>query len=161
MIWPRLLLVVSAPEFAAALSRDILLKVNLRCCDGQLLRDWLLRRPFASALPMQPMLVKQMADRNPLGVELTFCRKPSSEKGGTDGGLRFAVSFDDELDASLDAKLPGVLLVTRISDGQHIAKHFSERILVQMLLKDLASLPVEIGEVLSVLRPDQLLDRKN
>ena len=73
---------------------------------------------------------------------MTFRRKPNSEKGGVDGGLRFVVSDGDDGD--------GALLVSRISEGQYASKAFSEKRLVTRLLADIETLPSDVGRVSSV-----------
>ena len=79
---------------------DALLRVRLANFDRDATEDWLRRRPFAVVLPIQPMLLKPL--ETPLcGLELTFRRKPNSEKGGQDGGLRFALSSDEEKAAAI------------------------------------------------------------
>ena len=55
--------------------------------DKEALQGWIMRRPFAAVLPIQPMLVTPL-EPPPLGVSLLFRRKPSDEKGGTDGGSK-------------------------------------------------------------------------
>lgn len=135
---------------------DALLRVRVASIDKQEMQQWLMRRPFAAVLPIQPMLVVPL--KAPLcGVELTFRRKPSSEKGGQDGGLRFAISAGDEGESGGDGEGGsdgggdcGMLLVTRLSEGQYTSKSFSERLLLRRLVADLGSLPAECGEVLSV-----------
>ena len=102
---------------------------------------WLKTRGFQAVLPIQPMLIQPLTP--PLsGLELTFRRKPNSEKGGRDGGLRFTIAADDDE--------TGVLLVSRISEGQYTSKVFSERKLLRRVLDDLDKLPAECGTVSSV-----------
>eukprot|EP00966_Prymnesium_polylepis_P098522 2281443-Prymnesium_polylepis.1 len=114
------------------------------------MQDWLMHRPFASALPIQPMLVQPLSPQPPAGIKVTFRRKPTSENGGTDGGLRCTLSIADE-----DAAAGGVLLVTRISEGQTISKIFSEKMIVKRIVTDLAKLPEECGAVAAVLNMAQ------
>ena len=127
---------------------DALLRVRLANCDITATEEWLRRRPFAAVLPIQPMLVQPLAPPQ-CGLELTFRRKPNSEKGGQDGGLRFALSATDEGDEGGDGET-GVLLVTRIVEGQYTTKIFSEKKLLRRLISDLEMLPSECGSVLSV-----------
>ena len=86
------------------------------------------------------------------GVELTFRRKPNSEKGGQDGGLRFALSG-----AGADGGAGG-LLVSRISEGQYTAKIFSERKIIRRIVSDLDKLPASCGTVTAVLDFSSLQD---
>ena len=53
-----------------------------------------------------------------------------------------------------DSKSDGVLLVTRVSEGQTISKHFSERALVRKVVQDLDQLPAEAGSVTAVVHSD-------
>ena len=138
-------LALSLPSKIPASMGGALLAVRLDSCDRVATAAWLQRRSFAAALPIQPMLVMPLPQ--PLsGIELTFRRKPSSEKGGQDGGLRFVVS-DDE---SAEADGSSVLLVSRMSEGQYTTKAFSEQRLLRLLLDVLESLPPECGRVMSV-----------
>eukprot|EP00308_Calcidiscus_leptoporus_P023679 CAMPEP_0119379474 /NCGR_PEP_ID=MMETSP1334-20130426/52858_1 /TAXON_ID=127549 /ORGANISM="Calcidiscus leptoporus, Strain RCC1130" /LENGTH=151 /DNA_ID=CAMNT_0007398993 /DNA_START=11 /DNA_END=466 /DNA_ORIENTATION=+ len=115
---------------------DVLLQVRLSSVNSDALQDWLRRRPFAAVLPIQPMLVQALQPPQQ-GVDVTFRRKPSSEKGAQDGGIRIAIGHDS-------------LLVTRISEGQYTSKAFSERALCRSIVRDLESLPAECGEVLAL-----------
>lgn len=145
MLGPLLFVAPALLGFALPASppSDVLLRVRVASMDKQELATWLRRRGFAAVLPIQPMLIKPLEE--PLcGLELTFRRKPNSEKGGQDGGLRFALSEDAD-DASC-----GLLLVTRISEGQYCDKAFSEKLVLKKVVNDLANLPAECGEVLSV-----------
>ena len=126
------------PAAATFVPTGVLLKVNIANLDENEVVQWLMQRGWASVLPMQPMLWGPIEPSPPYGVELTFRRKPTDEKGGTDGGLRFVVEA-------------GTLLVTRISEGQAISKSFSERILVEKTVKDLERLPAAAGQVTAVL----------
>ena len=85
------------------------------------------------------------------GLELTFRRKPNSEKGGKDGGLRFAISETvDEESSAEDDEATGTLLATRISEGQYVEKRLSEKMILKKIVNDLDNLPAECGTVLSV-----------
>eukprot|EP00965_Chrysotila_dentata_P238266 6202391-Pleurochrysis_carterae.AAC.2 len=139
----------------ALLATDVLLSVKLRPCNMVAMRDWLMKRPFAAALPVQPMLVMPLSPSPPLGVALTFRRKPSVEKGLTEGGLRFALSPSSQAD-SQEAVVETTLLVSRISEGQAVPKGLSERILINFVTQELETLPEEVGSVVAVLRPDRL-----
>ncbi len=136
------------------LASDVLLQVTLSRLDPRAMQEWLCKRPYCAALPVQPMLW-QPVDGPPLGVELTFRRKPTDEKGGANGGLRFLISRRDDRPAGEadEARSAGALLVTRMSEGQYVAKAFSEQAIVSLLLRELGRLPPEVGEVAAVLRP--------
>ena len=110
--------------------------------------DWLMKRGWASVLPMQPMFWQPLSPAPPHGVLLNFRRKPTSDKDGIDGGMRFTVA------AGEDSESDGVLLVTRVSEGQTISKHFSERALVRKVVQDLDQLPAEAGNVTAVVHSD-------
>lgn len=121
-------------------ARDALLRVRVAGLQPDNMRSWIQRRSFAAVLPIQPMLIERTA----LGMDLTFRRKPNSEKGGVDGGLRFTV-------AAPESDGIGALLVSRISEGQYTAKAFSEQRICSKLLSDLEQLPQECGSVTSVI----------
>ena len=127
------------------LPSDVLLKVSIAALDEDAMEEWLLRRGWSSVLPMQPMLLEQIKPSPPRGMQLTFRRKPTDAKGGADGGLRFALSRDE-----------GILLVTRVSEGQSISKSFSERILVRKMVRELESLPEALGRVTAVVHDEML-----
>ena len=107
-------------------------------------------RSWAAVLPVQPMLVLPLDTSNggPPGISLTFRRKPTGEKPSTEGGLRFVVGAGESGEP--------VLMVTRQSEGQSVAKIFSERKLVRALCQDLERLPAEAGSVASVVHADLL-----
>ncbi len=121
---------------------DSLLQVRLSALHLDDMQSWLLRRSFASMLPMQPMLVLPLEPPQH-GIELTFRGTATSEKGGTDGGMRFTLAREEEEEE-------GVLLVSRISEGQYCSKQFSEKVICRALVKDLAELPEECGRVAAV-----------
>ena len=130
-------------------SLDVLMKVNLANMRPPALQSWILRRPFAAVLPMQPMLVLPL-EAPEHGVTLTFRRKPNSEKGGQDGGLRFSIA--SEQPGSDDASAGrGTLLVSRISEGQYTNKPFSERAITKCLKQDLLELPSDVAQVTAVI----------
>ena len=132
---------------AENLPSDVLLKASIAALDEDAMEEWLMRRGWSSVLLMQPMLLEKIKPSPPRGMMLTFRRKPTDAKGGTDGGLRFALSRDE-----------GILLVTRVSEGQSISKSFSERILVRKLVSELESLPEALGQVTAVVHEEMLGD---
>ena len=138
----------TAPRLCVPTPSDLLLKVNIAGLDEEAMVEWLMRRGWASVLPMQPMFWQPLSPAPPQGVLLNFRRKPTSEKDGIDGGMRFTVA------AGEDGERDGVLLVTRVSEGQTISKHFSERALVRKVVQDLAKLPADAGSVSAVLHSD-------
>ena len=143
---PLCALGLALPNGLPASMGDALLQVRLSNLDRPAMALWLRRRSFASVLPIQPMLIQPLTP--PLsGIELSFRRKPSSEKGGMDGGMRFSI-MDGE--GEEEEEKAGVLLVTRISEGQYTSKIFSERKLLRRLVDDLEKLPEDCGVVCSV-----------
>jgi len=126
-------------------SLDVLLQVRLKSPQPANLETWLMRRSFAAVLPMQPMLVLPL-EKPQHGVSITFRRKPSSEKGGQDGGIRIACAADSDDDGN-DM---GTMLLTRISEGQYTPKIFSERAICRSIINDLKGLPEDCGTVLGV-----------
>ena len=132
--------------FATSPATDVLLKARFANLAPTRLQAWLRARPFAAALPIQPMLVVpwELEHGRQAGVDLTFRRKPSSEKGGVDGGLRMSVQLEE-------SRGRGSLTVTRLTEGQYVDKRFSERKLCALLRRDLEGLPASCGTCVSVL----------
>ena len=135
---------------------DVLLRVGVANLDRAEFQQWLRARPFAAVLPIQPMLVVPL-DPPLVGVELTFRRKPNSEKGGTDGGIRFLLTANEE-SATTDGVADGQLLATRLVQGQYTDKIFSERMLLRRVIADLEKLPSSCGAVLSVVDSSRSVD---
>ncbi len=136
------------PRLCVPTPTDVLLKVNIAGLDEEVMVGWLMKRGWASVLPMQPMFWQPLSPAPPQGILLNFRRKPTSEQDGIDGGMRFTVASGE------DSKSDGVLLVTRVSEGQTISKHFSERALVRKVVQDLDQLPAEAGSVTAVVHSD-------
>lgn len=132
-----------APALLGGAALDVLLQVRVAHLRAEPLAAWLRHRPWAAVLPIQPMLVVPLPPPQH-GVTVTFRRKPTDAKGGQDGGLRVAAEGEG------DGGGAGVLLVTRISEGQYIEKRFSEKLLCRALVEWCGGLPAECGEVLSV-----------
>jgi len=127
------------------IASDVLLHVQLATLDAPALQAWLCTVPYSLALPVQPMVWLPVAGP-PLGVELSFRRKPSDEKGGIDGGVRFTISSSVEEGG-------GSLLLTRTSEGQYVAKVFSERAIVKLILSEMERMPADVATMAAVLRP--------
>jgi hypothetical protein len=80
--------------------------------------------PFAIILPVQPM---QYLPTLQGGVDVLFLRKKTPEKGSVDGGLHIEIFSNrhDEIE----------IFVTRNAQGQVVSKVFSEKLIVQALVK--------------------------
>jgi hypothetical protein len=87
--------------------------------------------PFAAVLPVQPLTYLPTTDG---GVEVTFLRKKTQEKGSIDGGIRFFIGKERD----------GIEIVAkRNSDGQTVSKMFSEKQVVQAYVKGISGEEVE------------------
>ncbi len=84
----------------------------------------------------------KMPDGN-LAVRVSFLRKPTAEKGGTDGGILFSSSLVSEEDCDEDGILENYkqsiqLSAWRITKGQTVSKYFSEKQIIQSFVKGLS-----------------------
>jgi hypothetical protein len=113
---------------------ETLLKIHCKSSPGLSLQDDVLPKvqkfvqsfPFAAVLPVQPLQYIPTVD----GVEVTFLRKKTKEKGSVDGGLRFFVLPDKDKEQG-DFEI----VVKRNSEGQTISKMFSEKMVVQAFVQ--------------------------
>lgn len=83
--------------------------------------------PFAVILPVQPM---QYLPTLQGGVDVLFMRKKTQQKGSVDGGLHIQITSDGKNEIEILAK--------RNSQGQVVSKMFSEKLIVQALVKAFA-----------------------
>ena len=123
----------------APLSDDVIMIVD---CSSILEKDkaidalrlYLHRFPFAVVLPVQPMSYLP----SETGVMVTFLRKKTQEKGSIDGGMIFDVVGDDD-DSTFESseRCRFQLIGKRNTDGQSVSKMFSEKLVVQTMLKRL------------------------
>lgn len=86
------------------------------------------------------MTVK-MPDGNP-AVRVSFLRKPTAEKGSTDGGILFSSSLVSEEDCDEDGIMGNYkqciqLTAWRIIKGQTVPKTFSEKQIITSFVKGL------------------------
>ena len=93
-------------------------------------------------LPIIYTPIVKMPDGNP-AVRVSFLRKPTAEKGGTDGGILFSSSLVSEEDCDEDGILDNYkqsiqLSAWRITKGQTVSKYFSEKQIVQSFVKGLS-----------------------
>mmetsp|Transcript_7190 Transcript_7190/g.10740 ORF Transcript_7190/g.10740 Transcript_7190/m.10740 type:complete len:230 (-) Transcript_7190:43-732(-) len=139
-------------EGVKLLPEEILLKVDFSSILDtesalEKLRTYLRKFPFSAVLPVQPLTYLPSDN----GVKVTFLRKKTAEKGSEDGGLILDALADNDLPVSTvaeddDAKRSRFkLIVTRNSDGQTVSKFFSEKQVVQALVKSLGGDQDEIG----------------
>lgn len=91
--------------------------------DGfQELNRYLLSFPFSAVLPVQPLTYHPR--KNGTGLNLSFLRKKTQDKGSIDGGIFFPIDVDRD---------KNVLVLTGIrdSDGQSVSKVFSEGLIIK------------------------------
>mmetsp|Transcript_2338 Transcript_2338/g.3412 ORF Transcript_2338/g.3412 Transcript_2338/m.3412 type:complete len:220 (-) Transcript_2338:1150-1809(-) len=120
---------------------ETLLRMHVRPCDQSRTSEALTAVqahvrsfPFAAVLPVQPLQYLPTDD----GVEVTFLRKKTKEKGSFDGGIRFFVELlqDEEDPHGVNNEQDGISSVIRISAkrnsvGQTVRKIFSEKLVVK------------------------------
>ena len=83
--------------------------------------------PFSAVLPVQPLTYTPRDDGR--GVDVTFLRKKTQEKGSVDGGMTFLLSSNGE--GGID------ILARRNSEGQVISKVFSEGMVIKAFVSGL------------------------
>eukprot|EP00586_Coscinodiscus_wailesii_P021469 CAMPEP_0172508382 /NCGR_PEP_ID=MMETSP1066-20121228/211567_1 /TAXON_ID=671091 /ORGANISM="Coscinodiscus wailesii, Strain CCMP2513" /LENGTH=125 /DNA_ID=CAMNT_0013286341 /DNA_START=525 /DNA_END=902 /DNA_ORIENTATION=- len=100
-------------------------------------KNYLQTFPYAAVLPVQPLQYRP-TER---GVDVTFLRKKTKEKGSMDGGIVITVvestaneCFSEEGEEE-GKKLLLCLTVQRNATGQTVPKMFSEKIVVTEMLK--------------------------
>jgi hypothetical protein len=82
--------------------------------------------PFAAVLPVQPLQYIPTPDG---GVNVSFMRKKTPEKGSSDGGIRFFVREERN----------GIEVVAkRNSEGQTVPKMFAEKLVIQAFVKGIS-----------------------
>lgn len=92
------------------------------------LQSYVASFPFAAVLPVQPM--KYVPREDGPGVDISFLRKKTMDKGAIDGGIHFIISSEKGEDLiRLDAR--------RESEGQTISKVFSEGLIVKTFVSGL------------------------
>ena len=89
--------------------------------------DYVASFPFSAVLPVQPLTYTPRDDGR--GVDVTFLRKKTQEKGSVDGGMTFLLSLNGEGEI--------VILATRNSEGQVISKVFSEGMVIKAFVSGL------------------------
>lgn len=92
------------------------------------LKIYLRSFPFSAVLPVQPLQYLPSDD----GVDVTFLRKKTQEKGSMDGGITISVKkceHDDD-----DARNRILVTARRNSEGQTISKIFSEKLVILALV---------------------------
>mmetsp|Transcript_10736 Transcript_10736/g.14004 ORF Transcript_10736/g.14004 Transcript_10736/m.14004 type:complete len:210 (+) Transcript_10736:161-790(+) len=126
----------------ALLADDVILKVDCSSISPldeavESTKKYLRSFPFAAVLPVQPLNYLPSDG----GVKVTFLRKKTQEKGSVDGGLCFDVlegdkpSLENETD---DSRSRFQIVGKRITDGQTVSKIFSEKLVVQSIIKSLS-----------------------
>lgn len=111
---------------------ETLLRLNLSVLDSSndeealfAVQNFLQSFPFAVVLPVQPMNYFPTLEG---GVDLLFMRKKTQEKGSIDGGVKIYIT------PTLDGTTIEVVM-KRNSNGQTVSKQFSEKLIVQALVK--------------------------
>ena len=132
---------------------DILMKIVFSVKDGKsheeavnILQSYIASFPFSAVLPVQPLTYIPREDGN--GVDVSFLRKKTKEKGAIDGGINFLISSvqDDGREV--------VLVAMRNSEGQTVSKVFTEGLVIKSFAAGLYE--DETGK--TGLRRDELMD---
>lgn len=113
--------------------------------DGVLdaLQSYVQSFPFAAVLPVQPLTYRpRPGPDGPSGVDVTFLRKKTVEKGGEDGGVAFYISPPSPTEPTDGGGVGGgerrvEITAVRNSEGQCVSKAFSEGVIVKALAKGL------------------------
>lgn len=114
---------------------EVLMKVTLVTKDSKYSESDILEKvfayvasfPFSAVLPVQPLTYTPRKDGR--GVDVTFLRKKTQEKGSVDGGMTFLLSSEREGGMIITAK--------RKSEGQVISKVFSEGMVINAFVSGL------------------------
>lgn len=105
------------------------------------IREFLRSFPFAAVLPVQPL--QYIPSEN--GVNVTFLRKKTKEKGSVDGGL-----FIDALPIVEEDRMI-IVTARRNPEGQIVGKIFSEKIALNALVTRLEADQAELGvEIITI-----------
>ena len=105
-------------------------------------RKFLRSFPFAAVLPVQPLQYLP-SDK---GVEVTFLRKKTKEKGSMDGGIQIdAMGLVKDKDIDMDNETDILILARRNSEGQTVGKVFSEKIVVLELVERMNEVQEDLG----------------
>lgn len=135
-------------------SEETLMRLSLTVREGvsmddalQKVQAYIQSFPFAVILPVQPM---QYLPTLHGGVDVLFLRKKTQEKGSVDGGMRIHITSP--------AKGGIEILVKRNSKGQVVSKMFSEKLIVQAMVKAfsgeaderISPAPIDVVQVESV-----------
>ena len=106
---------------------EMLMKISFSMNDGisesesiDLLRSYIASFPFSAVLPVQPLTYLPRVDGN--GVDVSFLRKKTPEKGSIDGGIEFLIS-------SKDGRIN--LVAMRNAEGQTVSKVFTEGLIIK------------------------------
>ncbi len=137
-------------------SDDLLMRISFVSKGGtneaeaiELIQAYIVSFPFSVVLPVQPLTYKPRKGGD--GVDLSFLRKKTQEKGAIDGGMKFILSSD----CGNDEEFTVVLKAFRDSNGQTVSKIFSEGLIIKSFVAGL--LDEEGGKV--GLGKDKLLSK--
>ncbi len=115
----------------------------------ELIQAYIASFPFSVVLPVQPLTYKPREGGD--GVDLSFLRKKTQEKGAIDGGMKFILTSD----CGDGGEFTVVLKAFRDSNGQTVSKVFSEGLIIKSFVAGL--LDEEGGKV--GLGKDELLSK--
>lgn len=117
---------------------EILMKVYFSLKDGKsredavaTLQSYIASFPFSAVLPVQPLTYIPRGDGN--GVDVSFLRKKTQEKGAIDGGMNFLISSSSEEDEEGQI----MLVAMRNAEGQTVTKVFTEGLVIKSFVSGL------------------------
>lgn len=105
-----------------------------------LLKSYIASFPFSAVLPVQPLTYIPREDGK--GVDVSFLRKKTQEKGSIDGGVEFLISSSNGSDDDGTIELTAL----RNAEGQSISKIFSEGLIIKSFTSGLYGFGGYIGK---------------
>ena len=131
------------------LSDDVIMIIGLSSIKSiddamESMRSYIRKYPFSVVLPVQPLNYLP----SETGVDVTFLRKKTQGKGSKDGGMAFDVipsEINDESSNDSTERCRFQLIGKRVTEGQSISKVFSEKTVVNSIVKSLDGDQDDVG----------------
>jgi len=166
--WNSINPLASAKTAAESNKGEVLMKISFSLKEGHddktkaidILRSYVASFPFSAVLPVQPLTYLPREDGK--GVDVSFLRKKTQEKGSIDGGIEFLISSGQAVNGN-DTLETIDLVAIRNDEGQSISKVFSEGLIVKSLTSGLYGEGGYVGkgkdELFAILTMDKVVHK--